>query len=281
MNQWKELLKEKYGTQSVVITDTTDDNARGRVETRIKRVIGSAPTFVGVTYPNQLEAAGALVDQLDALEDSDALVLVNVAPRSVNGENAGNRTENSNGTPFCWFRHNKVLVVASLDGYTLSLAKKLRLMSEVRVINFPVAIGTLLKAELISECEAESTLHTQFRSYEILPKFGAYLLAEYELPHTVRSADSILDAPSAVWLADAHGNCKTTLLAEEIEGLTRVTTRWGTFPVYARLKDVPDGVTAVITGSSGIGAKRFVEIIIQGGNATEKLNIKTLYGIRS
>jgi hypothetical protein len=36
---------------------------------------------------------------------------------------------------------------------------------------------------------------------------------------------------------------------------------------------VPDRTTALISGSSGLGKKRFLEIVVQGGSAEKKLKI--------
>lgn len=260
-------------TPIVFITDTTDANARGRVTTRVRAVFGEAPIFIGVAYPNQLEAAGNLIDQLDALEDHSAIVFVNVAPRSITGEHSGNHARNENGTAFCYFRYGNVLIIATLDGLTLSLVKKFGLTATVQVIDLPKAALVIRDQALLNDEDVNRVISTQFRSYEILPKIGAALRAGIILPTVEQSISGVPDCPSAVWLIDGHGNCKTTLIAEEMsEG--SVTTRWGTLPRYQRLKDVPDGVTAIIEGSSGLGSRRFLEIVTQGGSVAQKLGIR-------
>jgi hypothetical protein len=47
------------------------------------------------------------------------------------------------------------------------------------------------------------------------------------------------------------------------------------FTCFSRLKDVPDKSVALIIGSSGLDGKRFLEIVIQGGNASSNLNLKS------
>ncbi|GEM_PF-1449009 len=56
--------------------------------------------------------------------------------------------------------------------------------------------------------------------------------------------------------------------------VTTLTTRFSVLSVYRRLKDVPNGGLAVIVGSSGLGERRFLEIVVQGGNAGKQLDIK-------
>ena len=81
-----------------------------------------------------------------------------------------------------------------------------------------------------------------------------------------------------VGFTDVFGNIKTTIIYKE-----QYTT--GTFfkkfkvgdvllteiKFYPRLKDVPNGELAVIVGSSGFGNSRFLEIVVQGQSASEKL----------
>jgi hypothetical protein len=257
-------------TPIVFITDTTDDNARGRVTTRVQALFGVTPSFIGVTYPSQLEAAGNLIDQIDALDGHPGIIFVNVAPRSVAGERVGNRRENENGTPFCYFNCGKALIVASYDGLTLSLVKKLGLTGSVHVVDLPRAVLTLRDLGLLSDGDVDRVIRSQFRSYEALPKLGAALARGNALPGAEKSIAEVPNCPSAIWLVDGHGNCKTTLFESEVKV---ARDAFGDFPYYPRLKDVPDGVTALITGSSGIGAHRFVEIVTQGGSAAERLDI--------
>jgi hypothetical protein len=69
---------------------------------------------------------------------------------------------------------------------------------------------------------------------------------------------------------DCFGNCKTTLLSVD----DHLNTRLAELPRYAYLKDVPDGESGVIVGSSGHGQNRFLEIVTQGGDASKSLNLE-------
>jgi len=171
-----------------VITDCQDDNAFGRQTTRLSQYFQYPITTVGVK--NDLEAAGNLIDILDASEGSEGTVLVNVAPRHKEAK----RWEN--GTPFGYFYYKNTLVISSIDGLTLSLVKKFSLVESINLMDIP------------------------------------------------------------------------TVLENEISLL-------GGLNFYPRLKDVPDNEVALITGSSGLWEKRFLEIVVQGGSAANILKIKS------
>jgi S-adenosylmethionine hydrolase len=88
----------------------------------------------------------------------------------------------------------------------------------------------------------------------------------------------VADAPYAVWWVDNFGNCKTTLLREDIpqdsEG-NHLQTKFGMIGYFENLRDVPDDTTALITGSSGLGRNRFLEIVTQGESAEKKRKISS------
>ncbi|MBI1839007.1 MAG: hypothetical protein HYR95_01760, partial [Candidatus Colwellbacteria bacterium] len=99
-----------------IINDCRDANAAGRQAARAATLLGGTVAFIGVT--NDLEASGNLIDALDAIEGKGGIVLVNVAPRN------GTAKKWENGTPFGYFWYKETLVLASVDGLTLSLVKK-------------------------------------------------------------------------------------------------------------------------------------------------------------
>ncbi len=83
----------------------------------------------------------------------------------------------------------------------------------------------------------------------------------------------IHDVPLAVWWIDNFGNCKTTLTQSEIEHRSDISKKFKNTSYYERLKDVPNKSPALISGSSGLGDKQFLEIIVQGGSAEKEFNI--------
>jgi|SRR3989344_5449176 len=237
---------------TVVINDCRDANAMGRQMARVGALFGGTVVPIGVE--NDLEAAGCLVDALDAIGDQEGLILVNVAPRH------GEAKKWPNGSPFGYFQYKGIIVVSSLGGTTLSLAKKL---------------GCLLIVRLV-----ESTSKSQFRSFDFLPYAAQIILNKPIIDFLTGHAGSVLseaipDPPKAIWYIDCFGNAKTTLLPEDVGFRARKTveTTIGQLTCYPRLVDVPDGKIGLVIGSSGIGDKRFLEIVIPGGSAAEALSL--------
>lgn len=252
-----------------IINDCKDPNAFGRQTTRASTLFGLNVNTVAVS--NDLEAAGNLVDVLDASEGRRGVVLVNVAPRN------GAAKKWANGTPFGWFRYGDTLVAASIDGRTLSLVKKLGITDAIEVFDIPTVMDAAAGHRLVSRDVAEYVKTTQFRSLEFLPRAASWITQGYVLPTERMAISEVVDAESAVWWVDNFGNCKTTVLPEDLDVFRddHALSGLASLAHYERLKDVPDGECAFVTGSSGIGTRRFVEVMIQGGNASQR------YGLRS
>lgn len=250
-----------------IINDCRDANAVGRQSTRASALIGGPVSFVGVQ--NDLEAAGNLIDILDAYGDELGVILVNVAPRN------GKAKKWKNGTPFGYFRYQNVLVVASIDGLTLSLVKKLGLVSEVNVLDIPTVIDRFVAEKVIEPSVGKHIVDTQFRSYDFVPRVAAYLVEHTDIDSEKHAIETFADAPAAVWWVDNFGNCKTTLLEKEITKENQIQTKFGTVQYFDRLKDVPDKTGAMITGSSGLKGNRFLEIVVQGESATQLFKISS------
>lgn len=252
-----------------LINDCRDANAFGRQATRAASFFGQSVVTVGVK--SDLEAAGNLVDALDAAEGRRGVILVNVAPRN------GDAKKWPNGTPFGWFKHGETIVVASVDGLTLSLAKKLGLFDAIRVFDIPTVVGDLARRNVITLELANRIAMTQFRSLEFLPRAAKWLADGIELPTERLAAADVEDAPAAVWWVDNFGNCKTTVFPDELTQFVDDEAFAGlaSLPLHDRLKDVADGAPAFVVGSSGLGSSRFVEVVIQGGDAASRFNLKT------
>jgi hypothetical protein len=130
-----------------IINDCTDANVVGRQGTRVASLFGVSPTYVGVgaglqsdnsADPAELEAAGCLIDVLDAADEEKGVVLVNVANRHSKGKKW------PNGTPFGYFYYRNTLVVSTIDGVVLSLVKKLKLVDFVFVMDIPTVLTELV-----------------------------------------------------------------------------------------------------------------------------------------
>lgn len=117
---------------------------------------------------------------------------------------------------------------------------------------------------------------SQLRSYEFLPRATAYLLDHREISGIETSISEFPDAPNTIWWVDNFGNCKTTLFEEDIAIVHGYAeTKFGRLPYFKKLNDVPSCTTAIISGSSGIDNKRFLEIVVQGESAAKILNISS------
>ncbi len=248
-----------------IINDCRDANAVGRQIARATSLLGGSVSFIGVS--SDLQASGNLIDVLDALEENSGIVLVNVAPRN------GKAKKWKNGTPFGYFQYKKILVLVSVDGLTLSLVKKFKLTKFITILDIPKTLNQLIAGGALSEELRDSITRTQFRSYDFLPRVAAFLVSGKKLQGTKLHIKDIQNAPSAIWWIDNFGNCKTTLLHEEAKGQNRFSTKFAKLSYFARLKDVPDKTPAIISGSSGLGEKRFLEIVVQGGSAEKKFDI--------
>jgi len=258
-----------------VINDCKSENDIARQETRLMSLFGTPISFVGVSSDFSvnatLEAAGNLIDVLDAIEDREGIVLLNVAPR---GEQ---KKDGYNGTPFCYFKYNNTLVISTVRGNSLSLVKKLGLITELNLVSVDDAVAYAHQNKLLSDGQANYIPLSQFRSFDFTPRLAHWLHQGIDIPHTKIPLASIEDVPPCVWYVDAFGNCKTTILGSEIKVQpgSQLNTNLGKFSYYSRLKDLPKGETAWYQGSSGIGSRRFVEIATQmkAGSAAKTLNI--------
>ncbi|RJQ36388.1 hypothetical protein C4552_03820 [Candidatus Parcubacteria bacterium] len=246
-----------------IINDCRDPNALGRQSIRASALLQSPISCIGVD--SDLEASGNLIDAIDALDGNEGVILVNVAPRN------GVAKRRPNGSPFGYAWNGNVLVLATLDGFTLSLVKKFDIRSPLHEFDVERASREVTGSANAAAFIAES----QFRSFDFLPRMAAYLLRHKHAAGTPLSWEAIPDAPHAVWWVDNFGNCKTTITSDELALMpgASLSTRHGPLAFIPALRNVPDNKTALITGSSGLGRKRFLEIVMQGGNAARHLNI--------
>ena len=259
-----------------IINDCRDGNAMNRQASRAASYF-AAPVFpLGVTDfghegNGELEAAGNLIDTLDATGGTDGVVLVNVAVRHGKGKKW------PNGTPFGYFNYKKTLVIATLDGYCLSLVKKFGLTDIIQAFDIPTVIDAMIKQGHHSEEFRRLIVDSQFRSYEFIPRAAKWLKDGIDVPTDAYPIANIPDAPKCIWWVDNFGNTVTTLLADDINHKAgqKIKTKFGEIMCYERLKDVPNDEPGLIIGSSGMENRRFVSLVIQGKSAAKHFNIKT------
>lgn len=250
-----------------IINDCKDENAFGRQATKAASLFGCPIVTVGVD--SDIEAAGNLIDCLDASEGKEGVILVNVAPRH------GNAKKWPNGTPFGYFLYRETLIVSSIDGLTLSLVKKFGLTDNIEIFDIPEVLMTLKEKGIITEYDLEHISRTQFRSLEFLPRVARWIKDGLDLPTTDCLIENVADAPNAIWWVDNFGNCKTTLLPEDVDFKInkKINLKIGEFECFERLSDVPDSRQALIVGSSGLGNRRFLEVVTQGKHTANEIKV--------
>ncbi|MFZ2193760.1 MAG: SAM hydroxide adenosyltransferase [Candidatus Moraniibacteriota bacterium] len=240
-----------------IINDCSDDNAVGRQVTRTSSILQCPVNYIRVN--NEIEAAGNLIDALDALEERQGVILVNVAPRDAKAKKW------KNGSPFGYFKYKNALIISTIDGLSLSLVKKLKLTNFINNLNIPVVVESLFKKGYITAEQKEYIINTQFRSFDFLPRIAEYIIKEKEVESDLIAIEEFAEIGEVIWWIDNFGNCKTTFLEEELPDNIIIKETY--ISHYKRLKDVPDKQAAFITGSSGLEKMRFVEIVVQGGSA--------------
>jgi hypothetical protein len=253
-----------------VINDCADGNTFGRQATRLATLFpNTAINLVRINNYSEIEAAGNLIDMLDASNGEEGVILVNSAPRHAK--------KWPNGTPFGYFWYRKTLVIATIDGYCLSLIKKLNLAPQIMLTDVPTVAQSLLKQGYIDKTLSEQIARTQFRSYDYMPRLARWVIDKWDIPYEQYTFHNVIDVPHAIWLIDNFGNAKTTILPEEInfKAGKKIKTRFGTFICSTQMRDVAVGDSALIIGSSGIADKRFIELIVLGGRAVDTFNLKS------
>lgn len=250
-----------------IINDCHDGNTMGRQATRISTLFGLNPSLVAINNYSELEAAGNIIDVLDASDGNNGVLLVNSAPR--------HKKKWPNGTPFGYFYFKKTLVVVTIDGLCLSLVKKFGLTSEICLTDVPTVVDFMIKEGHLDPHLRDTIAKSQFRSYDYMPRLAKWIEDGLDVPHEKYSIDEVEDAPKAVWWVDNFGNCKTTLLPEDVgfEPGKIIKAKFGDIKCFTQLRDVPVGEAALTTGSSGLGNKRFLEVVVQGKSAAEHFNL--------
>lgn len=269
------------------ITDCASPNDIGRQETRLATLFAQEHPHirtVGIVHKiheggnDTIEASGHLIDILDAAEGRKGVILVNVANRHKNDTNKNNVSKKwENGTPFGYLWYEDVLIIASIDGYTLALLKKLHLADSIAIIDIPHVLAYIQKnhPSFLTHELAEYIKLSQFRSFDYLPRVARWLWDKLNIPSQPYDFSSVPDIGDRIWYIDTFGQAKTTLLDTDLRLIPGETVRTtiGQLSFYNRLKDVPNGESALIIGSSGIQEQRFLEIVVQGASAADRFHL--------
>jgi hypothetical protein len=256
-----------------------DDNAKGRVVSRsLWGIEGSVfPWMNTIAVKSEVDAYLNLVDQFDALRNSEAAILLNVAPRGVN------REKHANGSPFGHVKFGNKHIFTTVEGLTMSLFQ--RFVEQELTIDVFAINDQNLAAIGLPEYQWGYVKGTQFRSYEYLPDLAHAFLTDKPLVSEKHIVPVIADDRNFVAVVDTFGNIKTTLLPNHVnhEVGQKLPVMFGNdvieFPFYDRLKDVPDNQPGAIVGSSGcwLGEKnlRHIELVVQKVSAAEYIRQRT------
>lgn len=256
--------------QITIINDCQDQNAKLRQISRAGSLFErSSVNCFGVKC--ELEAAGFLLDAIDAFEGRKGVIIVNVAPRN------GKARKWKNGAPFGFFWYKKTLIVSSVDGLVLSLAKEFGLITQFYILDIEEVLNRISLKEIDAETKTRIK-ESQFRSFDFLPRAACWIYQNKKIPKASFDVSKIEPAPKAIWFVDNFGNIKTTLTKNDLCANKSATIRIGNSNIdlkfYDRLRDVPDKEIGLTCGSSGVGNRRFLEIAIQGDNAAKAFGIK-------
>ena len=252
-----------------IITDACSEDDFARTATRTACLFNCNVNTVGVNKFAELEASGCLVDAIDAFEENKGIILVNAAPRY------GKAKKWENGTPFGFFIYKNILIVSTVDGKVLSLAKNLGIVKDLKVTEMSEVLKFAVSQKLIEKDLADYIVGSQFRSYDYEPKLAYWINNGINIPSKDLQIDLIENADNLVWYIDTFGNVKTTLELKDLPiNNGTVKTKFGEFKFFNRLKDVPNNEIAVIIGSSGLQNHKYAELIIQGESFAERFNVK-------
>lgn len=253
-----------------VINDCRDENTMGRQATRIATLFPQiSVATVGIGW-SEIEGAGNLIDMLDASGGEEGIILANVAPRHGRGKKW------PNGTPFGYFWYKKTLIVSTIAEQMLSLVKKFGIAENLQLTDVPTVVDAMIAKGKLNNALRDRIAKSQFRSFDYMPRLARWVWEKETIPAEVYSFAEVADIEPCVWWIDNFGNCKTTILPEEIAFADgkKVKTKIGEITCYTHLKDVPNDAVGLTIGSSGLDNKRFVELVVQGKSVAEKFGLK-------
>ncbi len=267
--------KIKYSV--LVFTDCIDSDAKSRQVARWQSAFGNIPVnCFGVK--KSIEASFCVVDVIYATRlpkniarkwKSKPIIFGNIAPRT--------EKRYENGAPFCLgWTADGILVIGTPDVFVLPL--KEGLIKDVYVTD-PYHV---CRAAGVEEDEALRISKSQFRSLDYVPLLAYWLEIE-----NIKIPCEKIDIPSnkfdnEIAFIDNFGNVKSTVkksdfplsnLSEIPNGVIELAVSGESLQFVPRLKDVSG--EAVTQGSSGAPGDGYLEIVIQGGNASksEKLQL--------
>lgn len=248
----------------IAIVSDCGGQAMSRMTTRFHALHTDA---VCIPYESRslLEAAGNIVDAIDALNGRPGAVVCNSAPRR--------DTRGTNGSAIVYFHIGNATIVSTVG--VLGLLKQLVPEMTARAVdvdNFMRNLG------------AERDTFN-FRGLEVIPWILRCLRDGNYLEDVSVKHDVFPTVEPCVWLVDTicgeSTNLKLSVLRSEAPWFkpgTEVEMRLGTaspkrIGCFERLTHIPEGQLGIYEGSSGLGNERFLEIAVMGGSAAGFLQV--------
>src|SRR6185312_4672466 len=82
--------------------------------------------------------------------------------------------------------------------------------------DIPTVMAAMVSKGKIDAETARRIEKSQFRSFDYVPRLAKWLLDGVDVPTEVYPLENIEDVPQAVWWVDNFGNCKLSVVAEDI-----------------------------------------------------------------
>lgn len=233
----------------------------------ITRYLALHPDAVCIPYESDslLEAAGNIVDALDALGECGAIVCNSAPRRDARG---------TNGSAIVFGRVGEVTIISTVG--PLGLLNRL-------VPNFTAQAVDVDRYTRECMCNQRETFN--FRGLEVIPWILDDLRNDSQLPYVSTRQTTFPTVEPCVWLVDTiegrPTNIKLSFLRDEAPWFkpgNRISIQFGDLPArtlicYERLTHIPDDEAGIYEGSSGLGTRRFLEVAIMGGSAAAAFSV--------
>ena len=156
------------------------------------------------------------------------------------------------------------------------MVKKFGLVDSLSLTDVPTVVDKMIQEGKLDVSLRDTIAKSQFRSFDYMPRLARWIKDGVEIPHEKYDFSQIEDMPKTIWWVDNFGNCKTTLIAEDVDFQPgkEIEMKFGKMKCFTQLRDVPVGEAGLTIGSSGLGNKRFLEIVVQGKSAAEHFNLQ-------
>ncbi|MBI5230184.1 MAG: hypothetical protein HY981_02730 [Candidatus Magasanikbacteria bacterium] len=248
----------------IAIVSDCGGQAMSRMMTRYHAL---HPDAVCVPYESAslLEAAGNIVDAIDALDGRAGAVVCNSAPRR--------DARSTNGSAIVYVQLGQATIISTIR--SLGLLKKLIPNLHAQAVDVDAFIQAL-------GVERDTF---NFRGLEVIPRILCSLRDGCNMESVSTLHDKFPTVEPCVWLIDTiegrPTNLKLSILQYEapwfVPGQT-ISIQFGAMPkrmftCFERLTHIPDEEAGIYEGSSGLGTRRFLEVAVMGDSAAARFTV--------